>query len=378
MAQSLAFKMLFRRKGTASTILVIALLIALVASVTSLVNNVNSQTTALTKLANVNKTYIVMDAASDSVLDSRVDPSVVALLQNYSDVKGVVSQTYLQAKVRAESGSYPVVLRGVDSPQSFFEACNARINGTYAANETQVNVGEILANLCSISVGAEVSLAVDGHVLVVNVTGLVRTSTQIDSEIVISKEALSTLLGNDGWVSIVGFAPKNADAADSLIPRLNRLLPASVKIVSVQQLDAFAVDVNSQILSFLNLWSAVIYVVVVAASYIVAARLIAEAQHELAMIRILGGKQRVTFQVVLTHTVTVALFGAVLGLAIGLAGAQIASTGLRWVWSSMQVTPFLDAAQTLQILALAFAASIAGCIYPAFKSTRKPPTESPL
>jgi putative ABC transport system permease protein len=151
-----------------------------------------------------------------------------------------------------------------------------------------------------------------------------------------------------------------------------------VEVVEVQQLAAFAVDVNSQILSFLNLWSVVVYVVVVAASYIVASRLIAEASYELAMIKTLGGKRQFLFQIVLTHTVVVALFGSILGLAIGLAGAQVVSTGVRWVWSNMQVTPFLEASQSLQIISIAFVASIVGCFYPALKATHTTPMESPL
>jgi putative ABC transport system permease protein len=370
--------MLFRRKGTGVNILAIALLIALVAAVTSLVNNVNSQTTALTQIANKGKTYIAMDATADSVIDSKVDPAVVALLQSRTDIEAVAAQTFLQATLHTSSGTHSVILCGVQSPETFLKTLNANINGTYAANQTQINVGEILANLYNCSLGEEISLAVDNRIVNVTITGIVRTSTQVDSEIVLPPSVFDALSARNCSVSIVGFTPKNADDADVLIASLSSVLPANVEVVEVQQLAAFAVDVNSQILSFLNLWSVVVYVVVVAASYIVASRLIAEASYELAMIKTLGGKRQFLFQIVLTHTVVVALFGSILGLAIGLAGAQVVSTGVRWVWSSMQVTPFLEASQTLQIISIAFVASIVGCFYPALKATHTTPMESPL
>ena len=370
--------MLFRRKGTASTILAIALLIALITSVTSLVNNINFQTTALSKLAGVGTTYLVINENSSSLMNSEVNANLATLLQNDSDLKNVIPQTMLHATLTASSGGYTVVVRGVDNPKTFLKAMNARINGTFAVNETQANVGEILAKLCSISVGDEVTLTDGNRVLKVKVVGIVRTTTQSDSEIIVPMITANALSDRNGTVSVIEFTSKNATAGNTLTDSLSDLLPSNVKIVKVQQLDTFAVDVNNQILSFLNLWSIVIYAVVVAASYVVASRLIAEANYELAMIKTLGAKRRVTFQLVLTHTVAVALFGSILGLAIGIAGAQVVSTGIRWVWSNMQVTPFLEVTQMLQILALSLASSVLGCIYPALKSMRKDSVESSL
>ena len=84
----------------------------------------------------------------------------------------------------------------------------------------------------------------------------------------------------------------------------------------------------------------VIYIVVIAASYVVANRLITEASYELSMIKTLGAKRRVLFSMIFTHTFIVALFGAVLGVATGIAGAQLAATGLRWLSTSLAVDPF--------------------------------------
>ncbi|MBC7113636.1 MAG: FtsX-like permease family protein [Candidatus Methanomethyliales bacterium] len=123
-------------------------------------------------------------------------------------------------------------------------------------------------------------------------------------------------------------------------------------------------------LNFPNVWSIAVYAVVAAASHITATRLIVESSYELAMLTVLGVKKHLIFTLVLTYTVTVAFLGALLGIALGTAGSQTASTILRWTQPSVDVTPFLKPEQVLQTLLLTLTSSILGCIYPALKSTR--------
>jgi hypothetical protein len=107
---AIAFKMLFRRKGTVSTVLALALLIALIASVNSLVNNVNSQTSLLSKFAAVGKDYLVVSENSSSLLDSVVDFQLADSIRNLSGVDYVVGQIFLPATVAVSSGNYTVFI----------------------------------------------------------------------------------------------------------------------------------------------------------------------------------------------------------------------------------------------------------------------------
>jgi ABC-type lipoprotein release transport system permease subunit len=100
-----------------------------------------------------------------------------------------------------------------------------------------------------------------------------------------------------------------------------------------------------QTVAFLNVWSIAVYAVVAAASYIAATRLITESSYELAMLTAIGAKKRLTFTLILAYTITIALLSSILGIALGIAGTQTASTMLRWIMPSVDVTPFPEAEQ---------------------------------
>jgi len=106
---------------------------------------------------------------------------------------------------------------------------------------------------------------------------------------------------------------------------------------------------------------------VATASYVTATRLTAESGYEFTMLKALGIKKTNLFTLVLTYAATTALLGSMLGIALGTAGAQTASTILNWIWPSLQITPLIEAEQTLQTLLLALASSILGCLYPSLK-----------
>jgi ABC-type lipoprotein release transport system permease subunit len=370
--------MLFRRKGTASTILTIALLIALIASVNSLVNNVNSQSVALSQFASIGKAYLIVSENSKSLIDSQVSTSLANSVKNNSLVEQVLPQTLLSATAATASSNYAIIIRGVEDPQTYFNLRQALVNGTIATNQTQANIGEILAKITSIKIGDKLNLSTNNGSINVEIVGITTTTTQSDSEITLPLKTTNTLTGKNESVTFIEFTPKDPAKGNELITNLNKALPGNTKITKVQQLDTFAVDVNSQILSFLNLWSIIIYAIVAAASYVVATRLIAEANFELSMLKTLGAKRKVTIQLILTHTTTVAVLGTILGLATGIVGAQLISNALRWIWASAQLTPFLEVEQIMQITLLSLASSILGCIYPTIKSTQKLSLESNL
>jgi ABC-type lipoprotein release transport system permease subunit len=139
-----------------------------------------------------------------------------------------------------------------------------------------------------------------------------------------------------------------------------------LELVQAQCIRDFVQQTNLQTLSFLNAWSIAVYAAVSAASYTIATRLITESSYELTMLSALGAKKRLIFALILCYTMTVALIGSILGISLGVAGAQIASTLLRWI-KNTGISPFLDPLQAFQILLLTLFSSVLGCIYPALK-----------
>ena len=375
----LALKMLFRKGGTTSAILAVGLLVAISTSMSSMINHINSQAEVLSRIPQIGEAYLILSNNSTSITDSQVDAKLADLVSDTADVKYVISQKVFVATLATNFGNYTALVRAVEDLQTFLNVRNSYVNGAVAnASEMQTNIGEVLARLASIDVGDEVTVDIGGRSLKVKVMGIVKTLTQSDTELIIPMKTADHLSGEDGKVSFIEFVPEDLNPGDETISRITELLPANTKIVKVQQLKNFMQDVNSQTLSFLDLWSSMVYIVVTAASYVLATRLIAESSYDLAMLRALGAKKKLVFKLVITYTATIAPLASTLGLAIGIGGTQVASTIFRWIWPSIEINPFLEPGQALQILLLTIASSVLGCIYPAFRSALKAHVEQSL
>ena len=363
--------MLFRKRGTASSILAIALLVAIMASMNTIVNHINSQTEALGGLLNIGGTYLILSANSTSITDSKIDADLASQLSNATYVKYVLPQKILTANITTKSSNNTIKIRAIEDISNYLKLKRAYVNGTTAKSKTEANMGEILARASAINLQDELNLTIGNNILKVKVVGIFRTQTEIDADLIVPMEASNKLAEDSAGISIIEFALKENINSEDALNRIIQQLPKDVKIVKAQQLKEFMQEMNMQTITFLNMWSLIVYATVAAASYIIATRLITESHYELTMLRALGAAKRRLFTLVLTFAVSTALLGSILGIAIGIAGAQTSSTIFRWLWPSVQITPFLEPAQALQILLLTLASSTIGCICPVAKSARK-------
>ena len=373
-----AFRMFLRKGGTSSAILAIALLIAIMASANSVVNSINSQATSLENMVDVGQTYLVLQKNATSVTNSEVTPDVTTLLANMSDVEYVLPQRIMNVTLTSKSSSCTAELTAVEDLPFFFNIKQAQMEGQIAEpNTPEVNMGFALASLTSTNASDQIALTVGDKSLEVNVTGIFTTLTQSDAEIVAPADIAQQLTGENGNVSFIEFSLKT-DSSESAAASIEQALPTDVKIVKVQQLKSFIQAMNDQTMSFLNLWSVSILVVIAAASYIVATRLVTESSYELAMLRSLGSSRRLLFSLVFTYTVSVASLGIVLGLSVGIVAAQTASTMANWIKPGVTLAPFLEVGQAVQLAAFTFMSAILGCLYPALKSVFRFKTEEAL
>ncbi len=375
--QSLAFKMLFLKKGTASAIFSIALLIALLTSVNCLVNNINAQTTALMQLASVGETYLLTSAGSSSLSDSKLDSNLLFEIRNGTNIKYATNQQLVEATLTFRNQTYPITLRGVDDVQTYLKKNGASINGTYSKTDTQANVGIILANQASINKNDNVTLTVHGQSAQLKVAGVTRTQTQSDTELIIPLTILQNLTRQTSTVTFIEFSIEDVSQTNKTLGNLTQTLPSTVKITGTQQIVSFASDINTQTVTFINVWSTAIYIVVMAASYVTASRLINEAEYDLYTLRTLGTTKRSTLSLILFFVVAIGLVGSILGLSVGIVGTQLASTSVRWVFGNSQLAPFMEVNQVLQVLGLSLAAAVIGAIYPAFKGSQIVTRENP-
>ena len=378
MAFATGYIMLLRKRGAVSSIIAIALLVAIIASTNSIVNYLNLQSETLAGLVNPRGTYLILSSNFTAITDSRLPADLTAKLSNLGYVKNVLPQKVLTANLTTNYGSRTVQIIGIEDVGFFLKTKGAYINGTTAKNWTEANAGEILARALSISPGDDITLTVDGTHVKVRVVGVFRSQTQSDAKLLVPMEIADKLAGNNATVSIIEFYLKEGVDSRDALDKIMQRLPENVRLVQTQQLREFARQMNAQTLAFLNVWSVAVYAVVAAASYVIATRLVTESRYELAMLKALGAKKRLTFTLILAYAITIALLASILGIALGTAGTQTASTLLRWVLPSVDVTPFLEAYQALQIFLLTLTSSIIGCIYPALKSAPIRYVEQPL
>ena len=374
--EPLAFKMLFRKKGTASAIIAIALLIALITATNSLVNNINSQTSVISGLASIGQGYLITSKNSSSLADSEVDASLINQVSNNSNVAYATSQEIIQGILTTENGSYPVNILGVNNLQAYLNNNGASIDGAVCQNQTDVDVGVILANLASISVNDSVSVTVNNNTCQLSVAGITQTTKQSDSELIMPLETLQTLAGNSQTVSFIELS-FNSQSTNKTIASFSQTLPSNLKLTKIQQIQTFVADINTQTINFINVWSVAVYALIAAASYVIATRLVDEAKYELYMLRALGTKRKPVISLIISVILTIGFAGSLFGIALGIVGTQLAATGVRWIWGSFTLAPFLQPYQAFEILLIAFASCLIGSIYPAAKTSRTLAMENP-
>jgi ABC-type lipoprotein release transport system permease subunit len=375
--QSIAFKMLFRKKGTASAILAIALLIAPLTSVNCLLNNINSYTNVLSKIPTLGQTYIITSQDSTSLYDGKINSYLINQVYANSDIDYATSQQIIAATLITKNGNYTVNIRAIDDIQAFISNRQAQVNGLTSQNNAEADIGVVLSQLASIHINDTLNLTINNKITQLKAIGIIQANQQSDTELIMPLTTLQTLTGKNDVISFIEFTLKDSNVGGKAIANIIQSLPGGTKIIELHQISEFAQGINSQTIVFINIWSIAIYTVVVAASYIVASRLTTEAEYDLYMLRTLGARKKATISLVIIHTLTIAFIGLILGISIGIVGTQMAATGLRWLWGNSFLAPFLQPEQVLQILVLALISSIIGSIYPAIKATQNTIRELP-
>jgi ABC-type lipoprotein release transport system permease subunit len=361
--------MFFRKKGTFAAILAIALLVAIVASMAAIVNFINSQTTQVSQLASIGNKYLVLNKSSLFLSDSVLSTEAIEAL-NHSSVKSCFSQKILSGTIQTRSGEFNVSIRGVDDVAAYLKAQQASLNGSYAKGSAEADIGLLLGEVCSVNVQDSVYVSVGNVKLSLNVTGTVRTLTQLDSELIVPLQTANVLAGSND-VSFVEFTFKDNVNRQNALTSLSEVLPSDASVVKVQQTSQFMQQSVGETLNFLFVWSIAVYLVVAATSYVVSTRIVIDSDYELGVLKAIGAKSSTVFFCVFSFSVLIALVGSVLGLAVGLVGTQVASAGLRWFWQNIQINTYLEPLQVGQILLFSVVFSTVGCIYPAYKGMQR-------
>lgn len=371
----LCLKIFLRKRDTILSILPIALLVAILASANSIVNYLNTQVEALASLRQPTGRYIIVRGSSIS--DSKLDSKLLDQIYSLHHVENIMPIKYTWLNLTFRSATIEAPVRGVNNVKGFLETRRASLMGGVAKSVNEAVVGELLANAYSVDIGSEIRLTYNTRSILVTVTGIFRTQTEIDSEVIVPIETIFNLTGEE-YISLIEFSLKKGADAERVLADISEILPEDIRVVQVHQPVIFARQTHIQMSNFLSFWSLIICAVIASASYITAARLAEESYYEILLLKVLGARRGRIFALMLLYIVIVAAVSSVLGISAGLVGTQIVSTFLSWLMPGVKITPSLEPWQAAWILLITVISAIAGCLYPAHKATRIKYAEKPL
>lgn len=367
MSALLYLKIFIRKRETAYSILVVALLVAVLTSVSSVVNYLNAQVELLAGLSSYSERFVVVNGSSIS--DSKLDVKLLYQLRSLQRLDSIVLEKYAWVKALFNSTLMEVPVRGVDSVESLLKARGARLNGSLARSMGEAVIGELLANSHSIGIGAEMILTYNAQNFTVTVVGLFRSRTEIDSEVIVPLETIFNLT-DERLASLIEFSVKRGANVEETLIEVSRALPEGVRVVQVRQPATFAQQINVQTVNFLGFWSIAVYAVIASASYVAANELVRESKYEISLTKVLGARGKRIFTLILLCTIVVATLSSIIGISIGLVGTQMVSAALSWLTASIRIEPFLEPLQATWISFTTLLSTMIGCLYPAYKAIR--------
>lgn len=373
MLDLLYLKIFLRRNDTSHSILIIALLAAMLASAYSINSFLNAQIEALASLREpAGKKYVIL--GGESISNSRLNPLLADSLRSLQHIGNVTAERIFWSNVSVGPIRFESLVRGVSNVKEFLSMRKAYLNGSAATNMAEAVIGELVSKAYSIGIGSKIHLTYNGRSLILTVTGLFRTQTEIDSEIIVPIVAAFNLTCEEE-ASLIEFSLKAGADVSEALKEVAGLLPRDARIVCTQQPTLFARQINTQIIRFLAFWSLAVHAVVASASYIIATRLIEETSYEIRMLMALGARRLSIFTLIISYIIIVATSGSILGSALGLIGTQMISAALSWLTPSIRIAPFLEPQQALQILLTTIFSAIMGCIPPAHRAAKMKYTE---
>jgi len=344
-------KVFLLKRGFLKQAFALALIVASLASAYSLANFVNLQAESLGSYVPSAGEYILFNGSTPS--ESLFNASLAELVRD-AGVSRLSLQRLFKVNVSASSCTFEARVRAVDDVGSLLGGC--LVSGSHASGPMEVEAGELLAGSVGLKAGENVSLILqDGRALNVKVSGVFRSNSQLDSELV-SSLSLSEEVFGDSRLSLIQLYSEDAS-------KLVKLLPEGFRLARVQASREFVEGLSLQTSTFLHLWSAVACALIAAASYTISSRIIVESEYEVGLLKALGAGGRLIHSTVFLTLLFTALSASILGVSLGLVVAQAASWALSFTFPGMPLQPFLEPLQALSITLLTVSSSAASYMF---------------
>jgi len=161
-------------------------------------------------------TYVLTSSTDRNPLRSNLDINLAYGLENMSYITAVSPEIFLFSTVKGE----PVTLRGVIFSKFLNIEDGRLVEGAMPKNLDDALVGEKIFNFLKLKIGEKLTISgsFQPSIAIINITGVFRTGTSADDEILISLPTAQKLAGlKKGDVSIIRFKTDDLDKTRKLM-----------------------------------------------------------------------------------------------------------------------------------------------------------------
>lgn len=351
---------LFKR-GALETVFTIALIVAVLASLGAFVNQITARTRELKEFGN--------PSGGAVVFGENFEESSAFLQEIRASFEPRISENLISASLPLDGEERGITVRAVDI-RDFIKTRGGQLEGEIARENHEADVGEFLAEMADVEVGENIEVEVSGEEVELLIVGTVRTHGQSDVGLLVPR---GSVLNEPGRVRMTVFEGAWEENADRINPPggAGGNGQSRTKIIGTARVGRFIEETNTQILSFLTVWSLVISVIVAAVAGVGTSRLVDESREELRTLSEVGASRTKLLGLVLSSVAAIALSGSLIGISLGLAGSQTISKILGWMGEGIGLAPHLGVGPLLKILGLATVSSVLGGFIASVTSLRR-------
>ncbi len=363
----LALKGVLYSRKTFAEILTVAALVALIFSTVSSFNGYREQVQEMLQPYSLTPELLVTKRGVNELFSGLINYSAVKDL-HVTKVRFVLPVLLTNLKVKFRNGVREVRVEGVD-PYVFASFKPIKVKGVLVEDGLKCNVGSLLSEEVGVVVGENLSFLLNNEVVNLTVAGIIYTNGPCDWEIILPLKTLWFLKPNlKEKVSFFEVSLSNARFEKETVKEIEGRNPC-LKAQPIRKTNLVTSLLLKQFEEVVTIWIYIVYLMVSISIYAVSSNIVAETERDVSVFKVLGMKRREVIKTLFYKVLIVSVTGYMLGLSIGLVGAQVVSR-IIYFMKGMQVNPFIEPWQVFQSLIAVLLISSAASLFSTYKTLK--------
>ncbi len=377
LAFSIAWRFLTSSKGqTVLIILGIAIGISVQVFIGSLISGLQK---SLVNTTIGNSSQITIMAKDNKDLIADYAQIIDQIKSSGEDITEISPAADASAFIRIDEDTYPVLIRGFDlkAADGIYELEEALIEGRLPVNE-EIILGKELVNEAELSIGDKIQILTPvGKTKEVTISGIydLKVSNLNKSWAITNIQLVQDIFEYDDQATSIELQVGEVFSADTIADKLTSVLPTELKVQNWKaQNESLLSGLNGQSISSLMIQIFVLVSVILGIASVLAISVLQKSK-QLGILKAMGIKNKSASLIFLFQGLTLGIFGAVAGVALGL-GLSMAFTKFAVNSDGTPVVALFIDPQFIFISGLiGIASATLASLIPASRSSRLDPME---